>query len=204
MRLTLLILYRGVTLSYTGPSPEAGPEVVQGQLYSLALKPTYRVQGGIEALWEREGNRLRAHARKQLKDPTAAEDVVIEAFTQLAAAQEQGRVVEKPGAWLWSAVQGLVVNELRRRERETPVGSLREDSEPEPVRQVKPPSLRESMFAADFDREIRELPWLERASFILTELRGLSCREAAPVLDVSHTTVCENRRAAAAKLRAAL
>jgi RNA polymerase sigma factor (sigma-70 family) len=58
-------------------------------------------------------------------------------------------------------------------------------------------TFEDAEFRYDFDLAVRGLPENERDAFIVTELRGLSEREAADVLDTSQPTV--HRRAEAAR-----
>jgi len=56
-------------------------------------------------------------------------------------------------------------------------------------------------FGQDFDRAVRALAEPERASFILTELRGAALREAAALLGLTHPTVLARANAARALIR---
>lgn len=51
------------------------------------------------------------------------------------------------------------------------------------------------------DRAVRDLDPATRDAYIVTELRGLSSREAEPVLGVSHVTANARRAAATAEIR---
>lgn len=129
-----------------------------------------------------------AQAERILGDRAAAEDVAAEAVT---------RVVEgKPEHLLPLIVHGLAVDEYRRRGKEIPAGFLRDDNLE--LSQGQPLSFEDAEFHADFDTVLRELEEPERDAFILTELRGLTVREAADVLDTSKDTV--HRRAERARL----
>lgn len=63
-----------------------------------------------------------------------------------------------------------------------------------------PLSIERGTFARDFDAALRELPATERDAFILTELRGLTTREAASYLGVSNYTVSVRAESARAYL----
>lgn len=89
-------------------------------------------------------------------------------------------------------MKNLLVDEVRRRERELPLGLLTEMEpalESATVRPARPLPQHLASFPDDFDLAVRELPEPERDAFILTELRGLTSREAAEVLDVDQSTV---------------
>ena len=119
--------------------------------------------------------------------------MVAEAFTALWQTIETG-AVRDPAGLLHSIAEGLAIDSFRKSHRE----SLRQEKL-ENLGALRPVGSQEpSTFLTDFDRAVRAVPEPERASFILTELRGLTEREAAGVLGLSHMTV--NRRAANARL----
>lgn len=130
-----------------------------------------------------------------------AEDIVARAFVRLAERleQEPGKNV---GDLLGLVVNGLEIDYYRRqaarRAVEVPVG-LRDDLDAVAAGQhlLPPLTVDAYEFQQDFDRAVRDLDDEERDAFILTELRGLSERAAADVLDISQPTV--HRRAEAAR-----
>jgi len=91
---------------------------------------------------------------------------------------------------------GLAVDEYRRDARETPV-------DPKEARDLlKPGAILTGeawRFGTDFDAAVRTLTTHERDAFTLTELRGLTVRKAADVLDTSRMTV--HRRAESARVQ---
>jgi RNA polymerase sigma factor (sigma-70 family) len=56
-------------------------------------------------------------------------------------------------------------------------------------------------FSTDFDAALRSLTSDERDAFILTELRGLTVRDAAPLLGTSHMTVHRRAESARSQIR---
>lgn len=162
-------------------------------------------QAELLRLWGSEGPGLRSYFRRAL-DADAAEDLTAETFVQLAAAYDRGSVTNG-AAVLRSIAQRRLVDEIRHRQRVTPAGFLTEDDERiddlvMPV--VVPLSAATAEFRERFDAAVRQLPEPERDAFILTELRGLGDREAAPYLGVSHMTVHTRRKAATDMVRRAL
>lgn len=122
-------------------------------------------------------------------------------FVQTAAALERG--VENPPAYLHRAAQFLLADELKRRDRETPYGELADD-DPEVEERIlvsRTLPLALASFPASFDSAVRRLTEDERGAFILTDLRGLTLREAGEVLGVSHESVRTRRDAAVSALR---
>lgn len=134
-----------------------------------------------------------------MKDPYAAEDLTAQAFVQVVAALQKRDAVTKPAGYLMRTAQRLLVDEVRRRKREQPSGLL---TEMEPAlegantRPARPLPQHLASFPDAFDNALRALPEPERDAFILTELRGLTTREAGEVLGVSRTTVSRRHSSA--------
>lgn len=138
----------------------------------------------------------------------------MQAITQLGEALERGAEVRSPAAYLWRTALNLIVSEVRRRERELPAGdrAAMEDALEAAeghgvgsgVHLYRPLPVELAEFPPEFDRAIRELPEDERDSFILTELRGATTREAADILGVSHMTVSRRSNAAHEHVRGLL
>jgi RNA polymerase sigma factor (sigma-70 family) len=101
-------------------------------------------------------------------------------------------------------VDGLRKNEHRDRDRRPrPAGSREDLAELVELGLATYQALpiRLASFSDDFDRAVRGLDGPERDAFILTDLRGLTVREAADVLDVSFKTVARRTDSARADIR---
>lgn len=97
-------------------------------------------------------------------------------------------------------VDGLLIDAYRRRNlsREFPVGLLHElDGLANGSYEIP----EEPSFPDEFDEAVRGLGDPERDAFILTELRGLTVRETADVLDSSKSTVARRAEAATHSIR---
>lgn len=152
----------------------------------------------LARLWAEEAPTLRRRAA-QLAGWAAADDAVAEAFTRLAAELREGRIPPYPRAALAVKVRDQAVMALRRQDtRLDPLGQHRDISESNGREgwARSHPSLEHATFARDFDRAMRQLPDEQRAAFTLTELRGLTVREAAAELGVSKTTAAAHSEAA--------
>lgn len=137
--------------------------------------------------------RARKQAQRILGDLASAEDVASAAVTRIAGGADP--------RFFGLIVNGLAIDEYRRRGREYPVDtkeliSLEERGE-DVLLQGSTLTLADVEFRADFDRALRALPAEERDAVILTDLRGLTVREASGVLDTSYVTV--HRRAETAR-----
>lgn len=136
-------------------------------------------------LWRAEREPLVRHLRRKHRlIPADAEDIASEAFT---------RMVDEGGddpAVLYRKAQSLAVD-LWRRGYSTDEGLTTHNTPSVTFEQAA--ELR-----VDLIRALDALPADERQAFALTELRGLTEREAASLLGVSQKTV--NRRAEKARL----
>lgn len=133
-------------------------------------------------------------AQRILGDRHAAEDVAAEAVGRLLAGskREHFKLI----------VHGLTVDAYRRLKRELPVEPRTalpglEEAGADVLMHGRPATLEDVEFRVAFDQVLRALPEMERDAFILTELRGLTERDAAAVLGVHQSTV--HRRAEAAR-----
>lgn len=121
-------------------------------------------------------------------DHQAAEDVVQDALTKAWLGIDGFRGDAALRTWLFRLVANECINNRRRRRpipvddgllaRVTPAAS---DSAP---MLASTEELRKAL-----DIALLELPWLQRASWLLREIEGLSYREIADVLATSTTVV---------------
>ncbi len=135
---------------------------------------------------------MRSYLRKKLGD-AEAEDATALVFVRLAAAYDAGR---DPNV-------GLVVNEVvydtAREMSQRPITVEPARWAGEHVLHLVVPDTQDRYdFREAFDGALRALPGDEQEAFILTELRGLSSREAEGVLGTSYRTI--HRRAENARL----
>ena len=154
-------------------------------------------ENALLGLWLSEAPALRRVFRKVLSDSETAEDLTAESFAQLAAAYKRGTVANGK-ALLRRIAQARLVDEIRRRQEnpELPVGDMYDMEEGEPIfASLRNLTAEMDEFREEFDSAVRSLDGT-RDAFILTELRGLSTHEAAPILGVSQPTVAAQRRAA--------
>lgn len=124
-----------------------------------------------------------------------AEDIASDTMIRAARRLEEGRSLTEVEQLVPLIAFGLAAREYRR--GEIPSGLGREDDELGHLLSARALTAAEADFTASFDYGVRDLEDDKRDAFILTELRGLTTREAGDVLDTSHTTV--RRRAEAAR-----
>jgi RNA polymerase sigma-70 factor (ECF subfamily) len=163
------------------------------------------VEGQIDT-FETFENLYRSEYRAMLKHAGRfghrSHDVVQEAYAALWSIMRT-RDVENPRALLYKIAENQALKgydaSRRRNAVEIPAGlshDLAEIEEELAVQRAHTADREE--FTAAFDSALRALPGDERDAFILTDLRGLSVREAEGVLDTSYRTI--HRRADSARL----
>lgn len=146
----------------------------------------------LSELFDVEYERLAAYLSRH-SDPETGEDLASEAFAKLAA-----NPAADPAPALWRNALGLLSDWRRNRSTRPdtltgiPVGSERRQGG-----EARNFSIEAAMFRADFDRAFRALPPPCAEAFALTELRGLTTREAEQITGVSRPTL--SRRAALAR-----
>jgi DNA-directed RNA polymerase specialized sigma24 family protein len=149
----------------------------------------------LELLYESSfGKATRVAAR--IVGHAQAEDIASETMLRAAQRLGEGRSLAEVEQLIPLIAFGIAANEYRR--GDIPSGLGREDDELGHLLSARARTFEEADFTALFDYGVRALEDDDRDAFILTELRGLTTREAGDVLDTSHTTV--RRRAEAARL----
>lgn len=139
--------------------------------------------------------------RKRHKVPAdSREDIVQDALIELTRTVERGGVAE-PAALLRTIIDRRAIDFLRklgtRRDVEVPVGDTTVDEWAIPATVTAEAVL----FTASFDAALRDLPNEQREAFILTDLRGMTAREAADFLSIPKSTLADRVATARATLR---
>jgi RNA polymerase sigma factor (sigma-70 family) len=155
----------------------------------------------IDALYRARWEPTVTWLARMLKNRADAEEVTAEAFTRLAARDSEP---QNPEGLLWVISRGIAIDRLRRRDlgiettcdpetliwhEENQIGKGRFDGVAD---------LREAESRADLTTALKALDPDDREAWALTELRGLTTREAAAVTGASHMTI--SRRAERARL----
>ena len=197
-------------------SPEPGPAAAAGTQYpglttgepadagsgrvptSAVQPPTDKVLATQAALGDRGAfaDIVRRHAPSMYRyalrmldgEHQAAEDAVQDALTQAWVNLPGFRHEAALHTWLFRIGANRVLSERRRR-RPVPVDDRLLSTQPEqgyrgPAQRAEHDHLWESL-----DLALTELPWRQRASWILRELEGLSYAEIAQILHTTPTVV---------------
>lgn len=149
----------------------------------------------ISETWEAHAADLRRFATARVRDPSAADDLVQEAFLRLAQESRASRYPTQPRAWLFSVVRNLVISGARH----TAVVRRQATAEPPVVATLESPEAR---FLAFERRQVLQValaatvPDGQRG--LLLAAQGYTGREIAEVLGRSvgatRTLLCRARK----------
>lgn len=143
----------------------------------------------IEKLYAAEQGRLRRLVRRILRNPSAAEDVVQQAFVNLLARFNSEAVSPSP-AYVRAAVRNLALNHLRdlKRRSELEIAGVEVDD----IADTRPTSETIALYRSELRRllsAIAALPARRREAFVLNRIEGLSYDEIAARMGISRNTV---------------
>lgn len=145
---------------------------------------TEAVQRLLQRTFDAQYGPMQAWLIRRTGDPGLAEDITAGAFVGLWRYLERGNIPVDPRGFLSVAASGLLKNHWRDQERrEEDAAGL--SSELDYLSSAAGHTWEDEAFTQDFDHALRTLPPAKRSAFILTDLRGLSTYEAAPLLGVS-------------------
>ena len=148
--------------------------------------------GGFFEAW---GDRLYRLALRLTADPTAAEDVVQEAFLKLMAGADAIEGRSRLATWLYRVAYNASMDRLREGKRTTPVPEEQDDGAlPMPsllvdFRFSPEAMLKDAEVRRALDEAIASLPPSLRAAFLLRDVEGLSTAEAAEALSLTETNL---------------
>ena len=140
------------------------------------------------AIYQGEGNRLRAVAQRILRNRERAEDVIHDAFVQIL--RDAGDFDPQRGsarAWIYTIVRNTALKRLRRQDREIIVSPQSLSAMQEANQPLEP--LSRAADYADLARCLDALAPHRRASLILAIVDGHTHSEIATYLGVPIGTV---------------
>lgn len=156
---------------------------------------------------------LRSYVRSRVSNSEDADDIVQDTFYRLARAFS---IMENPigkiSAWIYTVAHNLIINHGKKKHEENMVGTMHEDYEKSFMR-----DLSEIMVSADHEspdiillremvweelyKALAELPQEQREAMELTEIKGLSVREAAEQVGVNLNTFLSRKHYAVLHIR---
>jgi RNA polymerase sigma-70 factor (ECF subfamily) len=163
-------------------------------------------RGDLEALgevYDQHHQALCSFATRLLGDDHAAEDLVQDVFVVLPGVIAKLRPESSLRGFLLGIAANRAKHQLRSRSRRR---KFAERLGHEPVAKVEDPErLRERRGLAEaLGRALDELPVDQRVTFVLKEIEGYSCRDAAEILGIPEATVRTRVFHAKQRLRAFL
>lgn len=137
--------------------------------------------------WRSLAAALHGFFASRVAEPQARADLVQEVLLRMVERREQLRDEDRLEAWAFRIARNAWVDWLRRTR---PSAELDPESvELDPGRETSEPDRRETILAAYLRNRIPSLPGHYREALELTELEGLSQREAADRLGVAYSTL---------------
>jgi RNA polymerase sigma factor (sigma-70 family) len=162
-----------------------------------------------------QGPRLRAFVRREIRDWVEADDIVQDAFEELASVYGLTKPIEHVAAWLTRVVRHRIIDRYRAKAREAtlfePARSRRPMPEAEPERVVDTwmAPIREGPEGVYFREQVidelaaalEELPAEQREVFVAHEFDGKSFKELAAETGTGLSTLLGRKHAAVKYLR---
>jgi len=151
-------------------------------------------------LVSRHGAKLQNYARRLLRDPNEAEDVVQETFLTLWQRAGDYEPKARVTTWLHRIAHNFAIDRLRAR------GRLRElgEHDAEPVSATQPAQLDAKRRALALDVALSALPERQAAALVLVHFHELSGAEACEVMGIGRealeSLLARGRRTLRAKL----
>jgi RNA polymerase sigma-70 factor (ECF subfamily) len=147
--------------------------------------------GGFFEAW---GDRLYRLSLRLTGDPTAAEDVVQEAFLKLMAGADAIEGRSRLATWLYRVAYNASIDRLRDRKRVVSVPEEDDEDVPMPsllvdFRLSPEEMLRDAQTRRALEDAVASLPPSLRAAFLLRDVEGLTTAEAAEALSVTETNL---------------
>jgi RNA polymerase sigma-70 factor (ECF subfamily) len=156
-------------------------------------------------LYDELAPRLHRFALREVRSPSAAEDVVQQTLLQMHAARcrfVRGAAVVP---WAFAIARRLVIDGHRRTAHQARLELVRGDGgDDAPAGTASPEeAIDRQRREAELERDLRALPSAQREAFTLVKLEGLSVAEAALVLGTTPGNVKTRTHRAAEALRRA-
>ena len=134
----------------------------------------------LENIWQEFAVKLGQFIRVRVADAATAEDILQDVFVKIQARLDTLENPAKLPGWLYLITRNAIIDYYRTRKETTEVP----DSLP-----AEPPEEDTAMVGlnAVFRRMIHRLPKPYRDALVLTEFEGLTQKELAKRLDISHS-----------------
>lgn len=156
----------------------------------------------IDSIIKDNAPRLHSFVRSRVSNRNDADDIVQDTYYQfLRAVSIMDNPVEKITSWLYTVAHNLIINHGKKhREEDTYMMDLSEimmDSDNDSPDML----MLRRLFWEELDKSLAELPAEQREAVIMTELQGLSVKEAANRMGVSQNTFLSRKHYAIVHIR---
>jgi len=149
----------------------------------------------LDVLWNQYCSRLLAFIRRRVSDDSEAEDILQEVFIRIHRNLCCSTEWNKPESWIYQITRNLIIDHYRRRRESIEIPENLPSEEDIPEDDI------ESGLALSLKETIDVLPEPYRQALILTEYQGLSQKELAELLGISHSGAKSRVQRAREKLR---
>lgn len=136
-------------------------------------------------VWQELEVHLRPYVARRVPSPSDVDDVVQEVFLRIHRGTAELRDAESFGGWVYRIAGRAVVDHLRARSRHPVVPSIESEPPAEPTSEPSDDPALEGDLAECVALFVARLPSPYREAITLTELQGLTQKEAADMLGVS-------------------
>jgi len=170
------------------------------------------MQQSVEKVIEEHQPRLKAFIRKRVANEQDAADILQDVFYQLSKVDQILDPIGNITAWLYRVARNMIINKrAKRHEEELPyyhtddgedemmldlTDLLFDDQAPSPETEY----LR-SLVWTELENALAELPAEQREAYEMTEMQGLSAKEAARQAEVPLNTILSRKYYATQHLR---
>jgi RNA polymerase sigma-70 factor (ECF subfamily) len=153
--------------------------------------------------WHELDARLRPFVARRVSSSSDVDDVVQDVFLRMQRGLGQLRDEERFGPWVYQLARSAIVDHQRAAARH-PVAAAEAPDEPAPGPDTEEDGAAERDLAASVARFVALLPSPYREALTLTELEGLTQKEAAAMLGVSLSGMKSRVQRGRERLRQAL
>ena len=164
----------------------------------------------ISQVVDRERSRLLNFIRRRVPDPSDAEDILQDVFSELVEANRLLMPIDHVAGWLFRVARNRIIDLFRKKKpvlfSDAAVANEDDDSLQFEDLLPSPDADPEALYArgvllAAFELAVRELPPEQREVFVAHEIEGLSFKELAARTGVGINTLLSRKRYAVLHLR---
>lgn len=169
---------------------------------AVASDSTGSLTAGFESVFAEFHRRLRAFVSRRVRDTADVEDVVQDTFLRIHRHLGEVRGPDRLAAWVFQVARSAIVDHYRRRRPGEPLGDYEPPMEPAGHGDESASGLVE--LAGCLAPMVAALPPTDRQAIELSEIKGLTQREASTTAGVTVSGMKSRVQRARRKLKAML